>query len=393
MTGVRTVAAIVVMVGLVGACGQPSSVVLRTSPSAGSSSAGSPSASAGSSPRTTPSGSNTPPAASPTPPQLPPASRLVIEDFSKNQVRLARFDAVDIATVTGTFDEVVADQVIVVNGKSLLAVTSSGAVRTLGHLAVSIVYSGTGEVAVNPSLTQWLYTDVDLTTLTSRIHVGTPTTDSVIATIPSPNGNAFYQPFAWNASGVYMVQEATGLGGVGPFLDYHFPLATFNVTNGDLVVVSPICTAEQVLDDGTMLCRNTTGGVEVRSASGSSHVIHMTLSSSGGNSVYFHLNVSAGQQQIVVARNGNSNANLVNYQMVSASLGATSGSAYGPIDFFPDVWLPDGRVVADHLCWTFQQNSGPCTVSLNGTYFISADGKSKTLFFKLPSGVTVVGYV
>ena len=143
-----------------------------------------------------------------------------------------------------------------------------------------------------------------------------------------------------------------------------------------------------------MLCRTQTGGLEVRSASGSSHTVQIgTSATGGGNGVYSRLTLSPDATRFVAARNGNSNSDLVNYQMATGALSGSSVTTFGPADFYPDAWLPDGRIVADHLCWDFQNNGGPCTASLNGTYFVSADGKSKTLFFKLAEGASVVATV
>jgi hypothetical protein len=66
---------------------------------------------------------------------------------------------------------------------------------------------------------------------------------------------------------------------------------------------------------------------------------------------------------------------------------------FGPIDYVPDTWLPDGRVVADHQCWPSETDGGPCNASLDGTYIFSADGSSHSLFFKLANGASVVDYV
>ena len=299
-------------------------------------------------------------------------------------------NATDIATVPGQFVGVVVDRAIVLNGLDLSAISPTGAVTKLGQLAGRVEFSGVGTVAVNPSLSQWLYTVIDLSNLTSQIHLGAPTSDKLIATVPSPDGNSFYQPFTWNASGAYMVKEGTGLGGAGAFLEYHFPLERINLSTGQITAVSPTCVAETVLDDGTLLCRNTTGGVEVRSPSGSTHVIQISTASSGGQGVYSRLTVTTDQRHLVAARNGSSDQALINYQMVAADLSASVATVFGANDFFPDAWLPDGRLVADHLCWTFQSNGGPCDQSLDGTYFVSADGQTHTLFYKLAIGSVVV---
>ena len=308
-------------------------------------------------------------------------------------MRLALQNADDIAAVTGQFDGVVGGRVIVVNGADLLAVSRDGVVSKLGRLAGQPQWTGAGTVLVNPDLSHWIYTLTDFTSFTSRIHLGTPTGDTVIATVPSPDGYDFYQAFAWNASGAYLVKQPSGLGGVGPFLEYHFPLARIDVSSGKIASVSPDCTAEMVLDDGTLLCRNMIGGVEVRSPSGSTHVIQLSKGTSGSEGVYSRLTITPDQRHFAAARNGSTDAALINYQMVAADLSSSSASVFGPIDFYPDTWLSDGRLVADHVCWTFQQNGGPCDPSLDGTYFLSGDGKTRSLFYKLAQGSVVVAAI
>jgi hypothetical protein len=83
---------------------------------------------------------------------------------------------------------------------------------------------------------------------------------------------------------------------------------------------------------------------------------------------------------------------VINYQMAIADLTSSTANAFGPLDYLPDAWLPDGRLVADHVCAYSGFGGGPCDARLDGTYFFSADGTSHTLFFKLTHGA-VVGYV
>ncbi len=382
----RSALAVAVLL-LVAACGQSTSVSLRTSPTAGS-----PASPTAGTPTATPTASG---GTSPSPSTAPtsnPLIRLVIADYSKNQVRLARFDAVDVATVAGAFDVVVGGYAIIVNGRTLLAVSATGAVRTLGHLAADPSWSGPSSVAVEPGLGRWFYSEID-TTLTTKVHLASASSDRVIATIPSPDGGTEYQPFAWNPSGTYMVKAAVGLGGVGPFLEYRFPVVRLDLATGAISEVSPACVGDGVLDDGTLLCRTSGGGLEVRAPNGASHVIQVATASSGTNGVFTRLAVSTDHQRFIAARNGNPNPDLINYQMAVGSLSGSSAATFGPPDFFPDVWLSDGRVVADHLCFGFQGNGGPCNAALDGTYFISADGKTQTLFFKLAGGVAVVAAV
>ncbi len=336
------------------------------------------------------------PAASPTAGQSPspaPADvRLVIDDFNASEVRLARLDATDTALVKGHYTGIVSDQVIVLNGNSLQAVNRTGTVTKLGELAATPEWVGLGTVLVNPELSQWLYATRDDAS-TASIHLGTPTSDTVIATLPSPDGNAYYQPFAWNRSGVYLVRQPIGIGGAGPFLEYHFPLARFDLTTRRVTDVSPQCIAYQVLDDGTMICRqmNSGGRIEIRPPSGPSNLMQLATGGGGTGDAYVSVALSPDHQRLIAGRNGAKDP-VINYQMAIADLTSTSANAFGPLDYVPDAWLPDGRVVADHRCVYSGWGAGPCDASLDGTYFFSGDGTAHTLFFKLTHGA-VVGYM
>jgi hypothetical protein len=335
---------------------------------------------------------------SPTPSAVPsPVAadvRLVIEDVLAPEVRLARFDATRTARVPGLFDGIVAGKVIVVNGRTLESLSRDGTVKVLGHLAATPLWSGPGTVAVKPDLSQWMYTIADAS-WTARIHLGSATGDRVVATIPSPDGNAFYRPFTWNASGVYMVRQLTGIGGAGPFLEYHFDLATFDASAGKVTDVSPDCLAYQVLDDGTLVCGVARQGyLEVRSPAGQTRKIQVTIGGAENTYdawAYSHVALSSDGKRLIAARNGAQDP-VVNYQMAVADLTASSATSFGPIDYVPDAWLPDGRLVADHMCVQFE-GAGPCDAGLDGTYIFSADGLSRTFFYKLKQGSSVVGYL
>jgi len=317
----------------------------------------------------------------------------VISDFNATQVRLARLDATDTGSARGYYDGIAGGQVIVLSGNTLQALNRSGTVTNLGQLAVTPEWVGVGTVAVNPQLSQWLYATRDNAS-TATIHLGTPTSDRVIATLPSPDGNAYYQPFAWNASGAYMVREPIGIGGAGPFLEYHFPLAKFDVTTDRVTDVSPQCSVQQVLDDGTMICgRPDVGGkIEVRSPSGHSNLIQLASGGGGSADAYISVSVSPDHTRLVAGRNGSKDP-VINYQMAIANVTSSSAQAFGPLDFVPRAFLPDGRVIAEHRCALVDWGGGPCDASLDGTYFFSRDGTTHTLFFKLVGGAFVVGYV
>jgi len=327
-------------------------------------------------------------------PQASPAPvdvRLVIADYLGSEVRLASLDARDTASTKGSYDGMAGGQVIVLDGTSLKALNHGGAVTKLGQLAGAPSWTGPGTVTVKPDLSQWIYTLYG-DDFVSRIHLGSAAGDKVIATIPPPEDGSFYRPFAWNAGGIYMVRQATGLGGAHPFLEYHFPLAKIDLASGRVTEVSPACWAYGVLDDGTMLCgKPGQGQMEIRSASGQSSVIRLTKTANETNydSSYMAVVMSADNKRLIAARNG-AGGPMVNYQMAAADLTASSASAFGPLDFVPETWLPDGRVVAYHQCLTGAGwGGGPCDTKLDGTYFFSADGLSHTLFYKGVRGQVV----
>jgi len=323
----------------------------------------------------------------------PAGIELVIQDYSSNQVRLARLDASDTATVTGMFDGVVSGHVIVVNGLLVESLTPPNTLKKLGTLAAQVNWNGVGTVAVKPDLSQWVYTVTD-TSWTSTIHLGTPTSDHVLATIPSPDGNAFYNPYAWNASGVYFVKEATGLGGAGPFLDYRFALARFDLASAHMTDVSPTCYAYGVLSEGTLICRNPylDTHLQVRTQSGLTLTIQVTLGTgTNTNGAFWHVFISPDNSKLVATRNGSTDP-VINYQLAVAGLTDSATAAFGQLDYVADTWLPDGRIVADHQCVPSEWGGGACNSALDGTYIFSADGSTHTLFYKLKTG-SVVGYV
>jgi hypothetical protein len=315
---------------------------------------------------------------------------MVIEDVAQNQVRIARLDATRVAVVKGLYDGIAGGQVIVIDGTTLEAVGRSGAIRKLGQLAGGPNGTEAGTVAVKPDLSQWLYTLTD-DKWNSFIHLGGAGGDAVVATVPSPDGNAFYQPYAWNTSGVYMVKQATGLGGAGPFLEYHFNLARFDLASARLTDASPACLVFSVLDDGTIVCRPAydSGRLEVRTPSGATHLIQVATGNGVGTDFEFRrVTVSPDGARLAAARNG-AKSPILNYQIAVADLSATSTAAFGPLDYVPDTWLPDGRLVAHHECVYADWGAGPCNANLDGTYLFSADGSSRTLFYKLASSWVV----
>jgi hypothetical protein len=309
--------------------------------------------------------------------------RLVIADYGKSEVRLARLDAHDTAVVKGQFQEIAGGAVIVLNGTNLVALDHAGKSRTLAIL------SGAPEsVVVQSDLSHWMYMSVGLNQL-YQIHVGSPSGDTVVATNPAPTQEQLFRPFAWNSTGMYVTKEPLGLGGAGPFLEYHFPLAKLNPTSGQVTEISPACIAYAVLDDGTLVCGNRGAAtLEVRRPSGTSNSIHMGTDVNG----FIRVAVSPDSQRMIAGRNGSTNP-VINYQMVVADLTSPGVAAFGAIDYLPDAWLADGRVIASHQCVISEWGGGSCSSSLDGTYVFSADGSSRTLFFKLTNSARVVGVI
>jgi hypothetical protein len=314
---------------------------------------------------------------------------LVIQDYSRGEVRLARLDAVDVETAKGQVQSMVGASVIVLNG-TCLQMMNRGGVATLGHLPAT----PSGSVLVSPDLsqTQWIWAVLDAKQA-SHIHLQTPSSDTVIADLPSPDGNASWVPFAWNSTGIYLVRQPSGIGGAGPFLDFRFEIAKLDRSSGRLTTISPTCPAYRVLDNGTMICRSSTAGnIEVRSPSGQSHLIQMTSGSTTSNAAFDRVVLSADGKRVIVARNGAQDP-VINYEMAVADLTTSTATSFGPIDYVPDTWLPDGRVIADHMCVYSGFGGGPCNGGLDATYVFSSDGASHTLFYKLASGSQVVAYI
>src|SRR5437773_10002175 len=111
--------------------------------------------------------------------------------------------------------------------------------------------------------------------------------DSEIAAVPAPATDTSYAAFTWNASGVYLTQQPTGLGGAGPFLEYRFSLAKFDLNSQKVTIVSPTCTVYAVLDDGTMICRRSfaEGRIDVRSPAGATHFLQLMIWLPGNRTV------------------------------------------------------------------------------------------------------------
>jgi hypothetical protein len=192
-----------------------------------------------------------------------------------------------------------------------------------------------------------------------------------------------------------LVRQPVGIGGAGPFLEYDFPLAKFDMKSGRVTDFSPTCIVHAVLDDGTLICgRPSVGGsIEIRSPSGRTHVIQLATGGGPYGDSYVRVAVSPDHTRVIAGRNGSKDP-VINYQVAIADLTASSSSAraFGPLDYLPNAWLPDGRVVAEHTCAYSGWGGGPCDAKLDGTYFFSADGATHSLFYKLGTGV-VVGYV
>lgn len=305
------------------------------------------------------------------------------------QVRLARLDATDVGVVAGNFVGVVDDEVVALNGLELEAMDYDGHATTIGVLA-SPPAPFAGTVVVSPDLTHWLYTTTPGQSLTAQIHEGSAGGDRVLATIPSPDNNGVFGPYAWNSTGVYVVLNATGIGGAGPFLEYHFPLYRFDLATGGLSKVVPDCYAYAVLASGTLVCAGRPGfaggGLEIRFAGGRSTALPVQGQFAG-------VRVSRGEQRLALAYEGGTST-LPAYQIGVAALAATSLTAFGPAGYFPEAWLPDGRLIAEQSClFAYGPSPLPCESSpANGTRVLfSADGSSSTPFYKLSVSSRVGG--
>src|SRR2546428_3106857 len=166
--------------------------------------------------------------------------RLVIEDVQGNQVRLARLDARDTAKVAGSYQGIVNDHVILLNGRILESLDRSGTVRKLGQLAPSLSGFDNGRVAVSPDLSRWIYTLTD-SEFTTHIHLGTPTSDSEIAAVPAPARDTSYGGFTRNAHGCYLTPHPPGPGGARPFLQNCVSLSQCRFERPQGTTLSPTC--------------------------------------------------------------------------------------------------------------------------------------------------------
>ena len=333
--------------------------------------------------------------ANPSPPQSPSVDPLLVirgqvYGEPNNSVRLARLDATDVASVPGTFVEIERDRVIVLNGDKLETLDRDGGVTVLGTARDA----GT-HLVVSPDLKQWLYSVVDGNE-TATIHLSSASTDRVLKVAPSPNQNGYFAPFAWNASGAYMQLVATGIGGWAPFINYEFPVYRIDLDTGALTRIEPLCRGWATLDDGTLLCSaidspSKEARLEIRPPGAATRSIDISSTDFGG---YYHLSVSPSQREAILSRNA-STGNTVNYSMAVVDISGDSWRPFGPIDFAPDFWLPDGRVVADHQCVVAQDSisKGACDPKVDGTYIIAADGGSSAFFYKLMDTDSVVGYL
>lgn len=327
----------------------------------------------------------------------PAEPRLVVSDlvdpsasnFSAAEVRLVKIDGTVIATMKGIYETSVGSDVIVLSGTTLNILDRDGNVRTLGQ----VPSTATKPVLVSPDLSQWLY-GVSDAKYTVTIHLATAGGDRVLATLPGSD-NGVYVPFSWNASGIYLVKEGIGLGGAAPFLDYRFPLAKLDIASGRVTDLALGCLVYQVLEDSTIVCREITpdGRIEFRSPSGSVKAIQISTPGGTvyGQGIYMRVLISPDETRLIAVRNGSTDP-VINYQMAVAELTSSTATSFGPLDFLPDVWLPDGRVVADHAC-IGNVGAGACDASQNGTYIFSADGASHSLLFRLAPTASVVASI
>ena len=337
----------------------------------------------------------TPSAASPSPtPTAAREPRLVIEDRGTNppatdRVRLAGLDANDAGTMAGHFMGVFDDRAVALNGLVLTAMAYDGATTHLGTL-VHAPSGFTDQVVVSPDLSQWLYTTTsDTQSLTAQVHVGSASADHVVATLPSPDSNGIFAPYAWNSSGVYLILQATGIGGAGPFLDYHFPLYRFDVGTGAVSQVKPVCEAYDVLPSGALVCAlsgggsQMTSGLTIRSAGTADRVVPVQGPFAG-------VKLSPDSSRLSLVGLGGTSADA-EYQVRTTVLTTPVLSDFGPPGYVPAAWLPDGRMVTRKMCLVADNSPTACDAARDGeTYIVTADGSSSTLFFKFGEGVRVV---
>jgi hypothetical protein len=304
------------------------------------------------------------------------------------QVRLARLDATDVGVMKGEFIGVFDDETVALNGLKLTAMGYDGQTTQLGTLAGAPA-SEAARVVLSPDLSQWLYTTTsDIQSLTAQVHLGSATGDRVVATIPSPNNNGVFAPYAWNASGVYLVLQATGIGGAGPFLDYRFPLYRFDVTTGVVSQVEPACTAYDVLRSGAFICGLGSSspqdrtGLDIRSPGGQDKMVRV-------DGPFAAVTLSLDESRLVLAGLGGTSADG-EYQMRTVQLASPVLSDLGPPGYVPEAWLPDGRLVARQMCLVADSSPTACDPSNDGkTYIFTADGSSSTFFFRLGQGVRI----
>ncbi|MDQ2960214.1 MAG: hypothetical protein M3R48_04095 [Candidatus Dormibacteraeota bacterium] len=323
---------------------------------------------------TAPSMTPTAGAATVTPTPSPPLLVVAQQLPTSSVVRLVRLDATDVASTSGTFVSVTDGAVVVLDGVTLKTIAYAGAVQTMGTLVAAGDSSSVGGVVVSPDRSQWLYSVFSFSTLQSIIHLGSATSDRVLTTLTSPDGNGYLAPFAWNASGTWLDLNATGIGGAGPFLTYFFPLWRFDLSTFKATPVSPQCRIVALTNGGTELCESETGYTTVppRGAPRAVAVARPTA---------FEV-LSPDGTRVALARNGGTSASE-SYQMATFAVDSTV-SDFGPADFVPTAWLPDGRLVATHSCIDAGFQGAPCDTSKNGTYIFSADRTSSTLFFRWP---------
>ncbi len=289
-------------------------------------------------------------------------------------MRLVTLDASDVASTPGSFTSVTGGDVVVLDGTTLKTMAYDGTVQTIGHLVTVSGSASEGHLVVSPDRSQWLYSVDDYNTLDSAIHLGTASSDRVLTTLKSPDGNGLLVPFAWTANGPYLNLQATGIGGAGPFLAYYFPLWRFDLGTLQATPVSPRCPIVTFTTDGTAICR--TAGYTITAPGGPSHAVTVTGESA-------HVVVSPDGHRVALTRNGGSSTSVV-YQMATFGIDESSAVDFGPPSFVPRAWLSDGRLVAAHECIDPGFQGAACDTSKDGTYIFSADGTSSTLFFRWP---------
>ena len=179
--------------------------------------------------------------------------------------------------------------------------------------------------------------------------------------------------------------QPTGIGGAGPFLDYHFPLYRFDLSTGTVSPAEPACVVYDVLTSGAFICALNPSGPQQRTG------LEIRFSGTQDQTLPVHgpfaaVTLSTDATRLALVGLGGTAVDA-EYQMKTARLTSPVLSDFGPPGYVPDAWLPDGRLVARQMCLVADTSPTTCDASSVGkTDIFSADGRSSIFFFKLGQG-------